>query len=586
MPRSHARIASPAAAPLLALLLTACSTVPSERAANTPAAAPVPSARTAVAQAARPATAATAASGAVAQTQEHDAGQRAAAQERAERPLPEESVLPLLQAEFALRQRDYDTALALYMEQARLLRDPAVSAHTTHLAQFMQREAEALEAVRLWVELQPRNVEANATLATLLVRGGELLAAVDHLALVAGEQGEARFPILLNGFEGLEPEARRTLQERLAALQDTLPESIPLLLTRALMAEADNDKPAVRARLDEVFLLDPFQQQALLLEARERLAAGEDAPYSRIEAALEDDPERDELRLQYARMLARSDLPAAREQFRLLAERNPRDGDLLLSLALVNEELGDLDRARAHLQEVLKLQQRTNDAYFMLGRIAEAEGEFGEAIQHYMQVGGGEEFLPATLRIGRLLLDAGQQARFDGYFDTLRATFSDRSEALFNLQASLLIERGENAPALALLNEGIAAFPESANLLYNRSVVHERSDAIDAAEQDLRAILASDPGNATALNALGYTLTNRTERHNEALELIERALALDPDDPAVLDSMGWVLFKLGELERALGYLREAYAAFPDPEVAAHLGEALWSAGEQEQARTI
>jgi len=566
----------PLAVLLFAALTSACTTVPAE-----------PGPERAQAGPATPETPAATAPPAPAPAQDVAATTPAAPRmPPAERPLPEDSVLPLLQAEFALRARDYDTALALYMEQARQLRDPAVSAHTTHLAQFMQREEEALEAVQLWVELEPANAEANSTLATLLVRSGALLPAVQHLALVARSEGEARFPILLNGYDSLSPDAQQALDAELAELQGELPESIPLLLTRALMAEQRGETAAVRERLDEVFALEPFQQQALLLEARERLEAGEAEPFARIEAALDAEPENDNLRLQYARMLARSDVGAAREQFRLLVENNPRDGDLLFSLALLNEELGDLDRAKEYLRDVLKLQQRPNDAYFMLGRLAEAEGDFGEAIQNYMQVGDGDEFLPATLRIGRLLLDAGQEARFEGYFDTLRATFSERSEMLFNLQATLLIERQENRAALALLDQAIAAYPASSNLLYNRSVVHERLDQLPQAEDDLRAILQREPENATALNALGYTLTNRTDRHAEARELIERALALEPDDPAVLDSMGWVLFKLGEAERALDYLRRAYAAFPDPEVAAHLGEVLWSRGEQGQARAI
>lgn len=311
-----------------------------------------------------------------------------------------------------------------------------------------------------------------------------------------------------------------------------------------------------------------------------------ETPFARIERALEEDAERDRLRLQYARLLARDDMAAARQQFEILSAGNPEDGDLLFSLALINEELDDRLAARAYLQQLLDLQQRSSEAYFVLGRIAESEGDTAQAIEHYMQVGDGKDLLAATLRIGKILLDEDRQARFSGYFATLRQSYPARSEQLYALQANLLNEARRDEASLALLNEAIAAFPESTSLRYSRSVVHERRDDIDAAVADLRSILAREPANATALNALGYTLANRTDRLDEAHELIREALKLEPNEPAILDSMGWVLYKKGDFEAAIDYLTRAYASFPDPEVAAHLGEVMWKNDNVDGARNI
>ena len=507
--------------------------------------------------------------------------------EKTLRRLPDDSVYPLLAAEFALRKRDYPTALALYSEQAEKLRDPAVSAHATHLAQYLKREDAAREAVTLWVELEPDNPEPHNTLATLLVREGRLLDAVPHLAVVArDDESNARFPILLNGFDALDPERQQALTQALDDLLPELGESLSLLMTRALIANELGDTPRALARLQDVFSVEPFQHQALLLEARMLKEQESDAPFARIQRALEDDAQRDSLRLQYARLLASDDMDAARRQFEILSVNNPEDGDLIFSLALINEELDDRLAAKAYLEQLLDLQQRSSEAYFVLGRIAESEGNTARAIEHYMQVGDGKDLLPATLRIGKLLLQDERHARFDGYFATLRQSYPGRSEQLYALQANLLNEARRDEASLALLNEAIAAFPESTSLRYSRSVVHERRDDIDAAVRDLRSILDREPANASALNALGYTLANRTDRLDEAHDLIREALALEPNEPAILDSMGWVLYKQGDYEASIQYLTRAYAGFPDPEVAAHLGEVMWMNNNIEGARNI
>ena len=161
-----------------------------------------------------------------------------------------------------------------------------------------------------------------------------------------------------------------------------------------------------------------------------------------------------------------------------------------------------------------------------------------------------------------------------------------RREQLFGIEADILAKAGAPEAPLAVLNAGIESYPDSASLRYARSMLGQQQDNLEMMEADLRAILQRDPNNATALNALGYTLADQTDRYDEAYELISRALELDPEEPAILDSMGWVLFRKGRLEEAIDYLTRAYAAFPDPEVAAHLGEVLWTSGDTDKARKI
>ncbi|MEP6358206.1 MAG: tetratricopeptide repeat protein [Halioglobus sp.] len=504
----------------------------------------------------------------------------------AERAFPDDSIYPLLVAEFALRRRQYDVALATYMQQADALRDRGVSAHTTHLAQFMQREPEALHSVALWSELEPDNVEAQKTLATLLVRRGRTLEAMPHLAAVARTGRSAPFPILLTGFRQLSPAQRAELVSGVNALALEFPDNTQLLLTQALIHEELDQNQQALEKLDRLFATDPYQSQAVFLEAKLLLEAGDKKPFQRIEAALNANPDDNRLRLQYARLLTQNNMDEARGQFEILSARAPEDADLLFSLALINRETGDDIAAKAYLQQMLELDERTDEAHYYLGRIAEDEEQFTDAIANYRQVSGGRDFMSANNHIGRILIEQDQLQQSKLHFEITRKRYPDDAEQLFTLEAELFNQLGMLEESEQVLNEGLVQFPASTSLLYSRSLIAEKQNDLITMEADLRSILEKNPQNATALNALGYSLANRTDRYDEAYELIAKALELQPGEPAILDSMGWVLFRKGEYPQAINYLQQAYDKFPDPEVAAHLGEAHWANGDTEAAMTI
>jgi tetratricopeptide (TPR) repeat protein len=503
-----------------------------------------------------------------------------------ERAFPDSSVYPLLLAEFALRRQDYQTALENYSQQSKVLQDAGVSRHTTHLAQFINDDDSALEAVQLWLEQAPDNLEANNTAATLYARNGQSLKALPHLAFVSRSGKQANYPLVLQGFTDLTPAQQATLVAGLNELALEFPEDPALLLTLALVNTEYEQYEAALARLDALFRIEPDQHQALLLEARLLLQTEAPAPFKRIEKSLARNPEDSRLRLEYARLLTTTDMQAARQQFEVLSAQSPDDAELLLSLALINRETGDDLVARAYLQQVLATGKRQDQAHYYLGRIAEDRKEADRALAHYMQIGDGRQYLGANQRIGRILVGGGQLDASHAWFVKQRQSVPARREQLFGIEADILSSAGARTASMAVLNAGIEAYPDSASLLYARSMLGQQLNDLALMEADLRTIIASDPNNATALNALGYTLADQTGRHEEAYELISRALALEPNEPAILDSMGWILFRQGKLEDALGYLKQAYAAFPDPEVAAHLGEVLWAMGRTDQAREV
>jgi len=503
-----------------------------------------------------------------------------------ERAFPAESVYPLLVAEFAIRRQDYQTALDNYLEQSSILEDSGIASHTTHLAQFMQKDAQSLRAAQLWLEQEPDNLEAHNTAATLLARSRRPVQALPHMSFVARSGKQANFPLLLQGFDQIAATDQSQLVQGLNELALEFPEDPALLLTLALVNTEFNQYEQALGRLDSLFKVEPYQHQALLLEARILTQTEAKKPFARIKRTLKTNPEDSRLRLEFARLLTNIDIDAAREQFEVLSLQSPDDADLLLSLALINREIGDNVVAVTYLEQILATGKRTDEAHYYLGRIAEEEKQLQQALANYMQIGDSRQYLAANQRIGQILVSEGQLEDSHSWFVQQRQRVPSRSEQLFGIEAEVLSSEGALQASLEVLNAGIDAYPDSASLRYARSMLGQQQSDIAMMEADLRAILARDPNNATALNALGYTLADQTDRLDEAHSLISRALELDPAEPAILDSMGWVLFRKGEIDQSIDYLTRAYAAFPDPEVAAHLGEVLWMNGDTEKARQI
>ena len=225
-------------------------------------------------------------------------------------------------------------------------------------------------------------------------------------------------------------------------------------------------------------------------------------------------------------------------------------------------------------------------AHYELGLLAEENNDIEAVLVHYRQVRSGPKFLPAAVRLSRFMTDHDQLDDARLYLQKLRLDHPQQASALYQIESELLAEQQLLREAYDMLSKAILREPNNIQLLYTRSLLSERQNDFARSEQDLRAILQQDANNAMALNALGYTLTVHTDRYEEAHKLILRALELNPGDPATIDSLGWVSYRLGKYDEAIKYLRDALSKLPDPEVAAHLGEVLWVTGQHDEAMSI
>ncbi len=496
----------------------------------------------------------------------------------------------VLAAELAGRLGDVSGAVAHYTHAARLSDDPRIAERATRVALFAGALKEAIESGKRWEQLAPDDPEAQQTLALLYVRSGHPERAVPYLErLVAVEHGEGnRFLAAAAVLAGAEDRAKALdAMAKLVARHPTDPRAQLALATLALKLE---DYPAAVRASDRALALDPHLGQARVIRAQGLLKQGAtERALESMAQAVREDPQDFELQFTYGRMLVQAQrYGQARKLFERLLREHPRHSDLLYTLGLLNLQEGRYTSATRYFKRLAATAKRKDEAYYYLGRIDEDRKRYRQALDWYRQVGEGEYLVDAQARIGIMLARLGEWAEVREHFKTLRDRASDENTLvrLYLAEGQVLRDAGRYQEAFRLYSRALTEHPNNADLLYARALIAEKLDRVDLLEQDLKAILARDPNNATALNALGYTLAERNLRLDEALAYIRRALELKPDDPTVMDSMGWVQYRLGHYEEAEKYLRKAYSRLQDPEIAGHLSELLWHQGRRAEALSL
>ena len=226
-------------------------------------------------------------------------------------------------------------------------------------------------------------------------------------------------------------------------------------------------------------------------------------------------------------------------------------------------------------------------AAYYLGQIADDRGDSVAAIGYLRQVTAGEQLIAAQIRVAQLLLKQGGGMGAAREHLQTAARRHPAGEMQFVLaEAQMLRDAGRDAEALEILDRVLKQQPDQADVLYDAAMLAEKLGQVDVMERNLRRVMALKPDNAHAYNALGYTFADRNIRLDEARQLLDKALSLAPEDPFILDSMGWVLYRQGDLQGALNHLQKAYGKKQDAEIAAHLGEVLWVLGRQDDARVL
>lgn len=488
--------------------------------------------------------------------------------------------------ELALQRGAQSTAVQQYAQAAMRSTDPDLAAHAAMLAYRAGDDPLALGLSRHWLELAPGDNAALHLEAVLNTRLGHTQAAVSELQNLLGPKPADQFVLIGQMLEQEAPPQRSLpVMQQLVAQYPGLAEAHYALAHLALQGR-QTDLAVSEAQL--ALKLRPKWNAAVVLESDALLTQGQgDAALALLRAHRKLAPNDLDLHLAYAAALAQlGNTSQAQTEFAAVLKAAPRNLDALYSLGLLALQDKKPDVARTYFQRLLDTGQRNNEAFYFLGESAEISARYAEALKWYQQVDGGHYWFPAQIATARVLLAEHKPQEAREYLDALVA--ADRDDgAQFRLEeAQLFSSTGDTRGAMAIFEQGLAEYPGDADLLYGQALLQEASGNVAGAEQDLRAILVQHPDNADALNALGYILAVHTTRYQEAREYIEKALSLKPDDPAIMDSLGWVEFRLGDHGRAVSELRRAYARSSDPQIAAHLTEALWAAGDKQQARDV
>jgi len=505
-------------------------------------------------------------------------------------PLSPDLLYKLLVAEFAAQDGQLRLSADAYLKGAQESGDPRLARRATQTAIYARDAAAALRAAKLWVELDPESIDARQSLAALLIRNGQNEEALPHLEKIIafspqGKQGHGYLLVANLLARSDDPQLALQQMGQLTAPYKDDPEA---LFAHAELAHQLGENDKARNLLKQVLTKQPRRTDALILQARVLHSLGEqDAALDSLKQALKQNPDNDQMRLTYARMLVDArHLKEARREFRKLNKRLPDNSDVIYALGLLALEAGDIEDAEPYFMDLVRLGERDEEARFALGQIAQSRNNTQEAIDWYQSVPKGERYMEAQLQAAQLIADDEGIDKAIEYLQQLPLNSADERIQRYLAKAELLVSKERYEEAMTTYEEGLAVFKDNTELLYARALTAEKFGHIEILERDLKRIIELDPGNAQALNALGYTLADSTDRFEEAYGYIKRAYALRPDDPAILDSMGWGLYRLGRYDEAIEYLRKALKKLPDAEIAAHLGEVLWIKGDKDEAKKV
>jgi Flp pilus assembly protein TadD len=491
-----------------------------------------------------------------------------------------------LLGELALQRGFSKTGIQQYAKAAQLSTDPTLAQYATLLAYKDGDDSLALELTHRWLQLAPKDNSARHFEAVLNTRLGNVDTAVGEFeALLADTPGENLQ--LISALLGQETDAEQGLpvMQKLVAGQ---PQSAQAHFALAQLAMRFQNASLAVDEARRALSLKPDYDRALVLEARALLAAGNNsAALQLLKTYAQAQPDNTRIQLAYAAILAQTGQgKLAQAEFAAILKQHPDNSDALYSLGLLALQANNLNTAEDYFTRLLKTGQRDNDARYFLGNTSELAKRYPEALQWYQQVNGGDNWLPAQISVARVFMSQHEPNAARNYIDEIVGMDPDASVQLRIAEAQIFGDAGDNKTAMQVFDQGLMENPGNPDLLYARALFQENNGDARAAEKDLRQILSRQPDNADALNALGYMLTVHSTQYQEARGYIEKALRLKPDDPAIIDSMGWVEYRLGNYPQALGYLRKAYAQLADPEVAAHLTEVLWMSGDKQEAHRI
>lgn len=499
------------------------------------------------------------------------------------------TVFQALLGEIALQRGDVTMGVSAWADLAQRTRDPKVIARALEVAAIAKQYDLAIELNKMWLEVEPDSAKAQQAQSSLLVLSNRLDELAPQLAIVL-EEDKAALPANLMHLNRLlarhqDKKAVQRLVDRLAAPYNTIPEAH---FAMGLAAANAGDAMRAQVEFEKALQLRPDWEAAALSRAQLQARLSSASAIASLSEFTERYPNATDARLTLARLLITDkQYDAARKQFDKLLSDNPNNPEVIYPVAMLALQQGDTATGRVQLEKLLTMDfPDKNAVHFFIGQIDDDEKKPAAALEHYRQVNGGDQYIAARSRAAQILLKQGKTDEALEMIQTTRAGDDKERTQLILAESQLLREVRRSDQAYTMLETALAKQPDNQELLYETALTAEHLGKVDVLETHLKHLLQLNPDHAHALNAMGYSLAERNIHLDEAKDLISRALALAPDDPFIMDSLGWVFFRQGDLNKALSTLENAYKIKPDPEIAAHLGEVLWVMQRKDEARRI
>ncbi len=505
--------------------------------------------------------------------------------------LTPEVLYNVLVGEIAGRRGEYGLSVRALSNAARETSDPRLAERATRAAIFSKRYNEALDTGKMWVRLRPEDAAARESLAIVLLELDKPAEAKTHLVkmleLAQQDNRLGRTYLRIAAVLGRQKNRSAAL-EVMTALTRQHAGNAQAQFALAHMSMRAGNLTTASAAIDRALIIRKGWEDAALLKARILGATNDQKRTIRFyREHLEKYPKSNKMRMNFARYLVdQQQWEDARKQFKLVLKDRPEDTDVLYALGLLSLQTNHLDDADVYFRRAIDVNPSNDQVRLYLGQTAERRKQLDLAARWYKSVSNDKHLFEARTRLAVVVGKLGDLAKGRKILRSVTPTNDQERVQLALAEEQMLREAGQYNNALVVLNRALKSLPKHKDLLYARALVAEKLDDLGLHERDLRLLLKLDPKNAHALNALGYTLADRTDRHQEAYKLIKQALDLRPNDPFILDSMGWVQYRMGNKTEAIRYLKRALNIRYDAEISAHLGEVLWVSGKYRQAKRI
>lgn len=494
----------------------------------------------------------------------------------------------LMTAEIAGQRGEYGVALDGYLRASERVKDVEVAKRAAKIALYVQDDARLKQALDIWLEEDPDSLDARYLMAIAELKAGDRQAAFDDIEFISLKDSVDFDVKAISMVKNLRDQRSVALAYQVFSdLSSKYPDNAKLYYILALMDAQAKKFRSAQLGVSKALEIEPEWTKALLLQAQLYISQGKLADATRVLQALDEHEESVQIKEQIVQLLIQQGrFEEAEDSLQDLIASYPDNKELKFKLALVYLQTRQVKSARSILKNLAVDAEYRDRASFYLGRMDAQNKRYAEALVWFDAVSVGTYKYEASMSAVLMLMDAERYKDALLRINKLKTEYPDKANDIVLLEAEVYSQQHLYQQGFDVLSSGLLNDPENKKILYARALIAEKLGMLETLEDDLKYILEKNPNDANALNALGYTLTDRTTRYKEAQAYLDKALAIKPNEPVIMDSYGWLLFKLNRFEESYQYLQRAYSLQPQAEIAGHLIEVLWALQRKNEAQSL